>query len=294
MTTNHEYRAQTYWQAVAASYARQDALAAICWDGAPHWFNRFFSHFQTLVLEKVWREQGLATAADTKVALDLGCGVGRWTRWLAAMGMKVTALDISSDMLQVAVKYAPVSGQVHGSATTLPAGDGVFDLVLSVTVLQHLTYTEQEAVIAEITRTLRKGGVAVILEMTRPLAAAQHLYPRPLRSWRDLLEQHGLKVKYARGGAYAPLIRLGFRVLRALPQGLAHRLAGPPANPADAVKRGTGQYRLPFTSSWLGRQRGALVIAARSLILLSYPMEYLSMMLLGPRLATHVCLVAEK
>ena len=66
------------------------------------------------------------------VALDLGCGAGGDTMWLARRGWRVTAVDISDTAVaRVRDRAAEFGGRVvgerHDLAQTFPAG--TFDLI---------------------------------------------------------------------------------------------------------------------------------------------------------------------
>lgn len=103
------------------------------------------------------------TARGTQRVLDLGCGVGRHTRYLAALGLEVYALDASESGLQYAKKTAQGEGLDIdfriGSMTELPYEDDSFDYVLAWNVIYH----GDEAIVCnsidEIHRVLRTGGI---------------------------------------------------------------------------------------------------------------------------------------
>ena len=64
--------------------------------------------------------------------LDLGCGTGRHTAWLAESGVHVTAVDFSEGMLEQArrkVRAAHVRFVVHDLNDPLPFEDASFDAV---------------------------------------------------------------------------------------------------------------------------------------------------------------------
>src|SRR5262249_46484492 len=99
-------------------------------------------------------------------ALDLGCGTGRHTLWLAAGGATVTAVDFSEGMLAEARRKpgaTAIRWLVHDLHTRLPFAEGTFDLVVSGLVLEHLR--ELDGLFAEARRVLKLGGRAVITAM---------------------------------------------------------------------------------------------------------------------------------
>jgi ubiquinone/menaquinone biosynthesis C-methylase UbiE len=98
--------------------------------------------------------------------LDLGCGTGRHSLWLAAAGASVTAVDFSGGMLAEA-RAKPGADRirflVHDLHEPLPPADAAFDLVVSGLVLEHLR--ELEVFFGEIRRVLRPGGRAALSTM---------------------------------------------------------------------------------------------------------------------------------
>ncbi len=99
--------------------------------------------------------------------LDLGCGAGEMTLFLAARGAHVTALDISPGMLELArnrIDSALPEADVEFVAA--PAEDtglegGSVDLVVGKWILHHI---DVEAAAHEIKRVLRPGGRGVFIE----------------------------------------------------------------------------------------------------------------------------------
>jgi ubiquinone/menaquinone biosynthesis C-methylase UbiE len=98
--------------------------------------------------------------------LDLGCGTGRHAQWLAAAGALVTAVDFSRGMLAEA-RRKPGSERIRFLAgdlrRRLPFRDGVFHLVVSGLVLEHVP--DLDHFFAEAQRVARPAGRAVISAM---------------------------------------------------------------------------------------------------------------------------------
>jgi malonyl-CoA O-methyltransferase len=101
-----------------------------------------------------------------KDVLDLGCGTGRHTTWLAHAGARVTAVDFSAGMLAEARRKVPeaaVRFVVHDLHEPLPFPGRSFDLVVSGLVLEHLRALEP--FFFECRRVLRVAGCAVVTAM---------------------------------------------------------------------------------------------------------------------------------
>jgi SAM-dependent methyltransferase len=93
--------------------------------------------------------------------LDVATGTGLVLRALRARdgALRLTGIDLSGGMVEVARAELPDAELVEGDATVLPFGDGEFDLVTCATGL-HL-FPEADAAVAEWVRVLRPGGRAV-------------------------------------------------------------------------------------------------------------------------------------
>jgi ubiquinone/menaquinone biosynthesis C-methylase UbiE len=100
-----------------------------------------------------------------KTLLDLGCGLGEGAVYFAKQGAKVTAADLSSEMLEVVLRLATLHNvklQTHkctADSTLFP--DNSFDVVYSGNLLHHV---DVASTLKEVRRILKPGGVAVFCD----------------------------------------------------------------------------------------------------------------------------------
>jgi ArsR family transcriptional regulator len=141
--------------------------------GDADFFDRIAVHWDTLGVDFASgqaRQRALASLLGPGLTIaDLGCGTGYLARALAGLASRVICVDRSGAMLDEARR----SLEDHGTSTQfdfrpggldqLPIADGELDGAVASMVLHHLASPEEP--LAEMFRTLRPGGCAVILEL---------------------------------------------------------------------------------------------------------------------------------
>lgn len=119
------------------------------------------------------------SVAPHDVVVDVGCGVGRLTRVLAARAREVWAIDVSEEMLARARRlHRDLEGVhwVHGDGVSL-AGipSTVADACVSHVVFQHIPAPEVTlAYVREMGRVLRPGGWAAFQVSNDPAVHRRH------------------------------------------------------------------------------------------------------------------------
>ena len=93
-------------------------------------------------------------------ALDAACGTGRHARWLAARGHRVTGVDATPEMLELARSTLPDADLRLGDLTALPVETASIDLVVCALALTHCE--DLRAPVAELARVLRPGGRLIV------------------------------------------------------------------------------------------------------------------------------------
>ncbi len=158
--------AAQYWEARAQRFAVEgDGLAAVCSYGMPEFYNRAIHWTQQLAV-KPWLRN-----LDGRAVLDVGCGVGRWSRMMAAAGAHVTGVDLSPTMIAEAAGRTRAAGLADRcrflveDLTELDTGTR-YDFILGVTVLQHLLQVERiDEAFRRLAAHLAPGGRMVLVEV---------------------------------------------------------------------------------------------------------------------------------
>ncbi len=112
------------------------------------------------------RLKGMDISIQRGRALDFGCGVGRVTQALAPYFDKVDGVDIAPSMIRLANQHNHHGERCQYHENTSPDlvlfDANIFDFLYSRIVLMHLPPRLTKRHIAEFSRILRPGGVAVI------------------------------------------------------------------------------------------------------------------------------------
>ncbi len=152
----------------AAELAKFDALAHQYWDSSGplrtlHGLNPVRAAF-------VAARARLAGAA----VADVGCGGGLLCEALARQGARVTGIDLSATMIEVAKLHAGAAGLAidyrQQSADSLAAAAaGQFDCVCCMELLEHVP--EPAALVSALSRLLRPGGSLFVSTINRTARA---------------------------------------------------------------------------------------------------------------------------
>ena len=101
--------------------------------------------------------------------LDLGCGEGRLSRDLKALGHHVIAVDASPTMIAAALEADPEIEAVVGDAAALPFANAAFDCVIAFMSLQDVD--DLDGALRETARVLQPAG-RLCLAVVHPLSSA--------------------------------------------------------------------------------------------------------------------------
>lgn len=122
-------------------------------------FGRAAAHYNHHAALQRLSGQALAKQARRTThlqVLDAGCGTGWFSQHWQQAGNHVTALDLSTDMLQQAQSQQTATVYSQGDIEALPFGDGQFDLSWSNLAVQWCSDLQQA--LRELHRVTRRGG----------------------------------------------------------------------------------------------------------------------------------------
>lgn len=170
------------WTARAPGEADADGTGAALKTAQRAFFRRHAGRYDDRILDSpfwvAFDELLLgALAAEPSargVAVDVGSGTGRHTRWLAERFSVVLSFDLSEDMLREAVTKTPSRPEAGGTvlrfvadAERIPVRSGIADRAVMLGVLSYLASPDRA--VAEVARLLGPGGSVIGQENNRSI-----------------------------------------------------------------------------------------------------------------------------
>ena len=133
----------------------------------------FLNHLLSLGIDNYWRAKATSRAKEllgrntAPRILDVATGTGDLANAMAKIaGAKVTALDLSPEMLLLARKKYPQITFIEGYAEKLPFGNASFDVVSAGFGVRNFENLNEG--MREFHRVLKPGGHALIIEPMIP------------------------------------------------------------------------------------------------------------------------------
>jgi 2-polyprenyl-6-hydroxyphenyl methylase/3-demethylubiquinone-9 3-methyltransferase len=203
--------------------AKFERLAERWWD--PH--SEFRPLHQINPLRLKWIDE--RAPLNGKTVLDVGCGGGILTESMAALGARVTGIDMGTAPLAVAKLHLKESGhQIEYLQTTAEAlvqeRRGAFDVVTCLEMLEHVP--DPAAVVRACAELVRPGGTVFFSTINRnpksflfAIVGAEYvlnLLPRGTHEYRkfikpseldDWAREAGLMMREFTGMHYNPIAR---------------------------------------------------------------------------------------
>jgi 2-polyprenyl-3-methyl-5-hydroxy-6-metoxy-1,4-benzoquinol methylase len=255
-----------YWEHHAEHEGRldpesdPDALGNVCWPGQPLWLNRHLANLQEAAYDELL---GLIPPPRPgQRALDVGCGSGRWCRILARRGFEdVLGIDLQPALIDANRRRMP---ELHFERTSLQDFEdaGGFDLISSVTVIQHNPFEYHPGLARKMRSLTRDGGHVILLENVRDRSS--YTFPHPPEGWIELFREAGFETVGVRPYDFSPALRSVLRA-RETASGLRR------ARPAEAAP----ERERPAAPRPSSPARTALMVSLRAAVAIDGPLERL-------------------
>lgn len=180
---------------------------------------------------------------NTGRILDAGSGPGRYAVDIARQGYQVVMFDLVSEMLQLGQSKIAQAGVIEnvtltqGNLTALPYAEGFFDAVMSLGApLSHATdRMDRVAMVAELTRVVRSGGMTFLTGLQRLAGYRSIVYwldygffdqmMTPEQRSRGIVDGSQVWYNFAPGELQAMVLSAGLQIVDCIGcEGLANHL----------------------------------------------------------------------
>jgi ubiquinone/menaquinone biosynthesis C-methylase UbiE len=141
------------------------------YDKRAPWHDHYMEYESIEAMEK--RLEPLVKFLDDYIAqkdiLEIACGTGNWTQFLARRARSVTAVDFSPAALDIAKTKVSVCGNVSlkvADAYSLDNVDGVFNMAFAADWWSHIPIGMIPPFLDAVTAKLSAGSKVVIIDMS--------------------------------------------------------------------------------------------------------------------------------
>lgn len=129
---------------------------------------------------------------NEELAIDIGCGFGRFTKFLADT---IHGSALGLDFIPELVAHAPKSQNVDylvSSAQLIPLKDAIADVIWINLVLGGITDGELKKCLTEILRVAKSGSLLFLIENTSNKKDADYWNFRSVEEYKDLFSEFEL------------------------------------------------------------------------------------------------------
>lgn len=143
--------------------------------------------------EHMGRYTSIINSVKKKTVLDIACGTGYGSQFIAKHAAHVYGVDISEEAIKYAEKNYPAKNLTYkvGDGNQIPLKDGVVDAVVSMETIEHIE--DQETFLSEVKRVLKPGGnfyVSTPNDKEYPKGNHFHVREHNPRSLEKLLKKY--------------------------------------------------------------------------------------------------------
>lgn len=143
-------------------------------------------YHETRLLEETLKD------CEVDQSLEIGCGYGRLTPWIAEHSDKHYAIEPDKKRLNEAAKAYPDISFYNSTAQKLPFEDGKFDLIVTWTVLQHIPPSDFPKAVSEIKRVASDKAMILTAEKTKG-EEGYNFWSRSVEEWEKFFSPYKLK-----------------------------------------------------------------------------------------------------
>jgi len=180
------YEPESYWSEVAARIKTRESKNVIAGDDEPYYR---YKRDKTLALFGSIR-------VDGKKILEVGCGPGGNLLALLSRGAaELAGVDISGEMIELARQNLPSSIQLQKiDGKQIPYPDDSFDLLFTITVLQHNTdEVAFKALVAEMCR-VSAHEIIIFEKVESQIKGTDLCVGRPVEYYKSIFGGHGFSL----------------------------------------------------------------------------------------------------
>jgi ubiquinone/menaquinone biosynthesis C-methylase UbiE len=135
---------------------------------ASHYNEELPEAFQIYLLRrKMGFIQKYCNDLDSKIALDVGCGQGKYVQYLTHKVKNVVGIDFSFKNIKNTLNLKYNKNALNSDGKYIPFKSNIFDICYCINVIHHLTSREaQKKVIDEMFRVVKPGGYVFIFDLS--------------------------------------------------------------------------------------------------------------------------------
>lgn len=254
---------------------------------------RYDQPLRLRAINKALSWSGIEVNENTSV-LDVGCGIGDLILDFSKKGAKITGLDISDEAIKEAKRKLTKEGANVSFCTATLENTSFppysFDLVTSITVLQHIVEKRSLlTAVKNIVNSVKKGGHILILESSPYLEGgskmmSSHMVLRTRTQYISAFENEGCELVNEIGIPQIGIkLLIGYRRIMEMPS-LILKPVRQAISKKNAIHEATNNRS--SIQRWLSRldEAGQKIVLALSypfdLLLLPFPKKYANLRIL--------------